>query len=36
MIAGELAPAAYRRSSLHTGLATTAGLILAVFLGTLD
>jgi zinc transporter ZupT len=36
MIADELAPAAYRRSSVSTGLATTAGFILAMFVGTLD
>ena len=36
MIADELAPAAYRRSSLYPGLCTTAGFILAECLGTLD
>lgn len=36
MIADELAPEAFGRASLYTGLATTAGFVLAVFLGTLE
>ena len=35
MIADEMAPEAFGRSSLYTGLATTAGFILAVFLTSL-
>ena len=36
MIADEMAPEAFGKSALYTGLATTAGFILAVFLGTLE
>jgi ZIP family zinc transporter len=36
MVADEMAPQAFGRASLYTGLATTAGFILAVFLGTLE
>ena len=36
MIADELAPEAFERSSLHAGLATTAGFALAAFLTDLD
>jgi ZIP family zinc transporter len=35
MVADEMAPEAFGKSALYTGLATTAGFILAVFLGTL-
>lgn len=35
MIADELAPEAFGKASLYTGLATTAGFVLAVLLGTL-
>lgn len=36
MIADEMAPEAFGKASLYTGLATTAGFVLAVFLGTLE
>ncbi len=36
MNADELAPQAFGKASLYTGLATTAGCVLAVFLGTVE
>jgi hypothetical protein len=36
MIADEMAPEAYGKSALLTGLSTTAGFTLAVYLGTLE
>ena len=36
MIADELAPEAYERSSLYAGLATTAGFALAALLTSLE
>jgi ZIP family zinc transporter len=36
MIADEMAPEAYERSSIYAGLATVAGFALAVFLTSLE